>query len=144
MSEFVEMIKEEVKDRIRDRIGQSWYGCDLGFALTEGENANGSWYCSRYKAKEDIKKYFDEYLKFAKYYHEQIGETIYFEGDPEDYQHDVECVHCNMMIMAVESVFSQAFDKIEFVEDCWNNKFEVTEDFVNELCEKLEEIEEVW
>ena len=53
---MLENIKEKVIDELREEIGQTHYLCDLGMTLTESENADGSWYCSSYKAKEDIEE----------------------------------------------------------------------------------------
>lgn len=142
MNEFLDMVKKEVVERLKDRIGQSYYACDLGFSLTDGENANGSWYCSAYKAKEDIKKYFDDYLNFSTYWHANYGEPIYFEEDPDDYHNSVECIHCCMMISAIESVYNQAFAKQSNYD--WNAEFEITEEFIEEISKDLEEVEEVW
>ena len=50
--EFVDLVKQEVKERLPNWLGQSHYICDLGFMLTKTENSNGSWFCSRYEAKE--------------------------------------------------------------------------------------------
>ena len=52
--EFTDLVKQEVKERIRNYVGQKHYICDFGFLLTEYENCNGSWFCSTYEAKEFI------------------------------------------------------------------------------------------
>lgn len=149
MSEFIDMVKEEVVERLENYHGTRTYVCDMGMLLTETENSNGSWYCSREKAREDIRKYLEEYEAYCGYYKANFGETEYFESDPDDYHHDIENVHCRMMIMAVNSCFSQACN-IAFSnkkEDVWNSQQEINDKFIVEIKEALTEIndvEDIW
>lgn len=142
-TEFIKMVKSEVADRLTNRVGQLVYPCDLGFSLTDYENCNGSWYCSEYEAKEDIKKYLDEFSAFQSYYRCNFGEPIWFESEPDDYHHSIECVHCTFMISAIECCFNQAFNKAFGNDDTWNHKVEITEEFVFKIIEGLKEIDSV-
>lgn len=144
-SEFIKMIKEEVIDRLENLRGTRHYTCDIGMQLTECENSNGSWYCSRNQAREDIRKYLEEYEAYCGYYKANFGEAEYFETDPDDYQHDIESVHCRMMIFAVDGVFNQACNHLK--KDVWNDKIEITDKFIVEIKEAMKEIvdvEDIW
>ena len=131
---MLENIKEKVIDELRERIGQTHYLCDLGMELSESENADGSWYCSTFEAEEEVKANFDICKSFVDWYNSNIGGLL----NPFD---DVEKFHCMMMIFAVEGAFSYALNKTEYSE-LWNEEFEITEEFVNEIEVKIESIKE--
>lgn len=142
--ELIDKIKQEVKDKLPNWLGSYHYPCDLGFMLSETENANGSWYCSAYKAKEDIREYLDEFFEFQEWYRKNFGVPIIFESDAEDYHNSPECVHCSWFIFAVEAVFNSVFDKVYGNTDMWNEKIEITQDFIDKVIEGLEEVDSIW
>ena len=129
---MLETIKGKVIDELNERIGQTHYLCDLGMELSESENANGSWYCSTFKAEEEVKNNFGFCGGFIEWYKNNIGETL----NPFD---DVEKFHCIMMIFAVEGAFSYALNKTKY-EEFWNEEFEITEEFVKEIETALNDI----
>lgn len=131
---MLETIKGKVIDELKERIGQTVYLCDLGMTLSESENANGSWYCSRYKAEEEVKNNFNFCGEFVDWYKDNFGETL----NPFN---DVELFHCTMMFFAVEGAFSCALNKTEYSE-LWDEKFEITKEFVDEIEKAIEDIEE--
>jgi hypothetical protein len=147
--EFTDLVKQEVKERLPNWIGQLRYPCDLGNYLTENENSNGSWFCSRHEAREFIKNFFEDFEEYQSWYRCNFGEPEWFESEPDDYHHDVENVQCRMMIFAVEQCFGQAFN-IAFENDknvsrnLWNEKVEITQDFCDKIIKALEEVEEIW
>jgi len=138
--EFVDLIKQEVKERLPNWLGQHHYPCDLGYTLTEYENANGSWFCSRYEAREFIKKFFEDFEEYQGWYRWNFGEPEWFEAEPDDYHHDIESVQCRMMINAVDQAFNIAFGN----NDIWNEKTEITEEFCDKIEKALEEVENIW
>ena len=133
---MLESIKGKVIDELNERIGQIHYLCDLGTTLTESENTDGSWYCSSYKAKEDIVDNFDFCGAFYEWHKDNFGKAISYNPFEE-----TELFHCNMMIFAVENAFSYALNKTEYSE-LWNDEFEITEEFVNAIEEAIEDIKE--
>ena len=133
---MLENIKGKVIDELNERIGQTHYLCDLGMTLSESENADGSWYYSSYKAKEDIVDNFDFCGAFYQWHKDNFGEAISY--NPFE---DTELFHCTMMIFAVENAFSYALNKTEYSE-LWNDEFEITKEFVNAIEEAIEDIKE--
>ena len=131
---MLESIKNKVVEELNDRIGQTYYLCDLGMILSEDENANGSWYCSTFKAKEEVKNNFEFCGSFVEFYHSNIGDLL----NPFD---DVETFHCKMMTFAIENAFQYALNKTEY-SDLWDDEFEITEEFVNEIEKAIEDITE--
>ena len=122
----------KVIDELNERIGQTVYLCDLGMELSEYENANGSWYCSRYEAEEEVKNNFEFCGSFIEWYKDNFGEVL----NPFN---DVELFHCTMMFFAVEGAFSCALNKTEY-SDLWNEKVEITEEFVDEIETALNDV----
>lgn len=122
---MLEKIKGKVIDELNERIGQTIYVCDLGMELSDNENADGSWYCSRYKAEEDIKSNFELCKSFVNWYSSNIGGLL----NPFD---DLEKFHCTMMIFAVENAYCDAINKTKYM-DLWNEETEITEDFVKAI-----------
>ena len=131
---MLESIKGKVIDELNERIGSEPYLCDLGMELSEYENANGSWYFSRYEAEEDVKNNFDFTGDFIEWYKNNIGETL----NPFD---DVEKFHCIMMIFAVSNAYDYAFNKTKY-SDLWNEEFKITEEFVKAIEDAIEDIKE--
>lgn len=144
--EFKNLVKQEVKDRIRNYVGQERYPCDYGFLLSEAENCDGSWFYSQYKAREFIKKYFEDFEDYQGWYRCEFGEPEWFESDPDDYHHDIESVQCRMMIFAIEQYFNAAFREAfgnDYL-DIWNTKIKITDEFCDKIEKALEEVEDIW
>ena len=133
---MLESIKNKVIDELNERIGETVYLCDLGMELSESENADGSWYCSSYKAKEDIVDNFDFCGAFYEWHKDNFGEAISYNPFEE-----TELFHCTMMIFAVENAFQYALNKTEY-SDLWNEEFEITEEFVKAIEDAIEDIKE--
>ena len=129
---MLEIIKEKVIDELNERIGQTVILCDLGMELSESENANGSWYCSRYEAEEDVKAHFDTCKSFVDWYNLNIGGML----NPFD---DVEKFHCIMMIFAVENAYNSALNNTEY-SDLWDEEVEITEEFVKAIETALDDV----
>lgn len=113
-----------IKDNLPDYEGVSTYGSDLGNLLTEGPNADGvyendSWgFISSHR--NDARDEYD-------YEMNAFGEVLHnpFE-DPDGF------VVC-MLINTVDGVLSQ----VPFVDENWNNKFELTPEVIKEILDAL-------
>lgn len=140
MSKIVEEIKEFIVNKLGDYEGSEYYLCDLGMTLSDGENADGSWYCSTYQAKQEVIENWDLCGEFYNYYKDNFGDTEGLEN-PFD---DVEKFHCQMMIFAVSNSFCWAVSQIENYSshDIWNDKIEITEDFIVEIEKALVNLSE--
>lgn len=147
-SDFIKMVKQEVVERLEDRKLQRMYVCDIGMALSENENCNGSWYCSAYQARESIKEYLYEFEAYCSFYKSTFGEPEYINDD--EYNHSLESVHCRMMIFAIESAFNAAYNKAEdkeVIDNVWNEKILIDDDFIDAIkvgLKEIEEVEDIW
>ena len=137
MSEFMDVVKEEAKRRLYDRIGETVYLCDLGMELTEAENCDGTWSYSRRNDMTNIKIYWDECADFVEYYHSNLGEDVpnVFEN-PEKF-------FCCMMIEAISSLVGQSICDGS-LSDKWNDEVELTEEMVKTIVEDFDNIDEVF
>lgn len=149
-SDFIREIKEKIVAELKERIGCCYYLDDIGIELTAAENADGTWTYSRYSAKEEIKKYLDEYMLFVGYSRTNLDYIPYFESEPDDYHHDVECVYCQMMIEGVNSVFNLAvanYEEQSGEELDRDDKIEVTEELIEKVKKgfvDIDDAEDIW
>jgi len=132
--ELIEEIKTDIIERLYERLNQSHYLLDIGYLLTERENSNCSWYCNSYKAKQDIKTYFDQFGYFYEWYEENFGKY------PENPFINAERVHCIFMVCAYENIFQQAINYL----DIDYKIVEINEEFIASIKDALESVKEIF
>jgi len=123
--------KNFIISNIDNYSDQSIYGCDLGYTITEGINADGSCTYSTYEAKEYIKFWWDEASDYFQYEKDNFGENLHnpFEN-PEAY------MVC-MVIQGVNSLLSQ----ISFIDKNWNNKIKLTKKKIKKIIRGIKDLE---
>ena len=119
---------QHIEDTLPDYQGQELEACELGMTLTEGENANGSWYCSTYKAQEDLKAWFDDVGEFIEEYTNEFGEKPKWDAFI-----DAENFHCLMMIVGVEKIING----LDIIQDHWNKKITLDDKTIKAIIEEL-------
>ena len=134
-SELLKSIIEDIPDRLNDYIELKRDKSDIAYLLTESENANGSWYCSEYRAKEDIGKYWNEVTEFVQWHRDYMGDLPQW-----DVFLDTENFHCMFMIYAYEQVFYQACYNAGLDED----EYEIDQSFIDKIKEGLEDVTEIF
>ena len=128
MGIIFEKAKQHIIDTLPDYEGISVYGGDLGHMLTEGQNANGSWYCNTYKAEQDLKEW-----AFTEDMEEVVSDMKGYESDLFRFFTHPEAFHCEVMICAVDSLVSQ----LETVSEYWDKQFQIDEVFIEAVIEEL-------
>lgn len=98
---WFEDIKEDIVNRLEELEGTEHYTTDLGFTLTETENANGSWYCSAWKAEQEVAEHFRQYGAIAEYMRDNWE-------DKTNPLLETELFHCKAMICLYEQAFAYA------------------------------------
>ena len=131
---FKDYISNEIINRLRERIGQTFYSDEIGFLLTEYENANCSFFNSKEKAKDFIKEYFDEFLDFIEYYNNIFGDKLEIDSD------NIENIQNIMMIISIESLYNQAVPEKYFD----SKNIYIDKNFISEIKENLKTIKEVF
>ncbi len=126
---YKEACKQHIIDTLSDYKGQNVYISELGSILTEGENANGSWYCSRYHAEQDLKAWFDDIGDFIEEYELEYGSRPQYDAfvEPERF-------HCLMMIVGVE----KELNKLDCIQELWDERIELTEEIITKITKEIE------
>lgn len=126
---WFESIKADMVSRLEDMTGEESYLSDIGFSLTETENANGSWYCNAYRAKEEISQHWEEFGAIAEYMHNEWECTINPLLESEKF-------HCQAMICLYEQVFNCAV--CDFEE--WNEQVIIDDGLIERVKNALENV----
>lgn len=124
---WFEDIKANLIERLEEREGETSYTCDIGYMLTENENANGSWYCSAYKAREEVFGHHEEFGAITEYMADNLEITTNCLLEPELF-------HCQAMITLYEQLFLVAADDID-------GETEITPEFIAQIQKNLEAID---
>lgn len=137
--EFIEMIKNSMLARMKELNERTKDPQELGFELTEYENVNGSWYCSNWKATQDLSWFFSVFQKYQEWWLDNFGEALEIVNSNGFFE--TEKVHLALMIDAHKNMFDRAYNILcnEDINYNWENKIEVTEDFINKIKKIINE-----
>ena len=134
-------IKNDVIDLLIGELhnyeGCGFYGADLGYGLLEGYNIDGVIFYNNYKAEEYIKTHFEDLG--------EIIEEIKFQFDSEFISKlmldmfDSPDRFCCVVYLEVASYLC---GRCKFVDDNWNNEFELTEDNIKVIVSQLKELKD--
>lgn len=127
---FIPFCKEYLKEQLDEYEGQTHYACDLGYILTEGINADGSFTYSRELAKDYLKEWWDEAGDYAEY------EKFHFGGYEHNPFENPEAYTVCMVIEGINGLLS----KCELIDSNWNDEIELTEDNICRLKDEIDEL----
>lgn len=130
---MLENIKNFIIERLNEFKGKETYLCDLDMELSERENHNGSWYCSTYKAEQEIKENWDFCKSFFEYYRIEFGACL----NP----FNTENFHCIMMICAVKNAFNFAVGNNEELVSLLDDEIEINDEFISKIEIGLQNLE---
>ena len=121
-------VAERIADKLNEYEGQSVYGADLAFTLFECENIDGSITYSTYKAKEWIKKHFDE-----------LGEVVERMQAEWEYNAGADIFDNpeKFMVSVYLWVASEICGTLETVNEFWNDSEELTAELNEKITEEL-------
>ena len=128
---FLDGIKDDIIERLKEREGQEAYACDLGMILTESENVNGSWYCNAYKAEQDIKEHWDVFGGAFAYMQSETG----YSGNPLT---DSERFHCAAMINLYDLTYQRMLSEADLD---GNDRIEITPGFIEKMNDSKEKVD---
>ena len=126
---WFEEIKSDIIARLHGLEDEEHYLCDVGFELTIDENNTGSWYCSTYKARQEIAEHFDEFGAVAEYMRDNFEYNVNPLLDSEKF-------HCCAMINIYEAAFNCAVSG----RDDWNDEIEITPELIAEIEAELNNV----
>lgn len=130
---YVEYVKNFIADKLPEYEGTEVYGCDLGYTITEGINADGSATYNRQKAMDYVKEWFEEAAEVYRYQVENYGQAS---------QNPFENPEAWMVCMIIEGVNS-ILGQCDVVEDFWNDEIELTEEIIQKILAYVQEVEEI-
>ena len=126
--EFFDFCKDFILDKIDEFEGRYVYGADLGIDLTEGINADGTFTYSTEKAKKYLQDWWADAAEYSEYEEMNFGQR----SNPFE---NVEAFIVRMVIEGVITILSRC----KFVDDKWNDKFELTAEIISTIKEEVEE-----
>lgn len=128
-------IIERIIDRLYDYEETKVYACDLSYKLFEGENIDGTFTYSTYKAKEWVKDNFDDIGEVWEELQFQFGSDFLKDfnmfDNPEKF----------MVLIILESA-SYLIGKCKLIEDNWNSKITLDKKTIKTLKEQLKELDD--
>lgn len=113
--------------------GNSSYGCDLSYTLTQEINVNGSATFSTHQAKEYIKFWWDEAAEVYDYQKWNYGDPI---CNPFD---EPERFHVCMIIEGVSALCANC----PTIEEFWNDKIELDNKTINRIIREIRAQKEI-
>lgn len=130
-NEIKDFVKDIVIDRLHDYKDIEVYGCDLGYTLLETYNIDGVYFYSTDKAIDFISKHFRDFGEIV----EEIIFHLGSENIPNVFEYpDRFCVVCFL------EVASYILGQCKYVEDNWNNSFEITDEVIKTIENELSEV----
>lgn len=127
---FINDLKNDIKNRLSDYSGNSYYACDLAYTLFEGENVNGSVFCNTYKTKQFIAANFDLFGQLVEHCMNNMDMTLNPFSEPEK-------AHVILLLEASQAILS----KLPLIDKKWNEKIELTTRTIKTLCKQLDDLE---
>lgn len=133
MEDFTEYCRDVILEELDNYEGQTVYGCDLGYTLTEAMNCDGTCTYSTWKAKEYLKEWWDEAADYFEYEKFTFGKNLHnpFEN-PEEY----------MVCMVIEGV-AFILSRCATIDRLWNEEFELTPELIKTIKAEAKGVEEV-
>lgn len=127
--DFIPFCKQQILDNIDEFEGDSKYGCDLGYELTQGMNCDGTFTYSTKEAMEYLQDWWWDAEQYSEYEDFNFGErTNPFKN-----------VEAFLVRMVVEGV-NGLMGKLPIIEEHWNDKLELTPENIETIKEQLDEL----
>lgn len=130
---YTEYVKDFITDSLPEFEGREVYGCDLGYAITESINIDGTATYSTYEAMEYIKEWWFDAAEVYQYQKDNYGEVL---------QNPFENPEAWMVCMIIEGV-NAILGQCETVEEFWNDETELTEEIIDKILEYVDSVEEI-
>lgn len=128
---FLEDIKTDILSRLEDYSETRHSAGDIGYLVTESENANGSWYCNAYKAEQDVKNHWDVFGGVYAYMKVELGYEMNPFTETEKF-HDVAMI--NLYDLTYQRMLSEAgIDS--------NTMIEINDDFIDALRKNMDKVD---
>ena len=128
MNELKTYLVNEIIKHLEQYEGVKTYGCDLAYTLFEGENVDGTYTYSTYKAKEWVKEYWDDIG--------EIVEEIKFSLGSENIPNVFDRVEAFQVMVIIEGA-SYILGKCKTIDKHWDKEIVLTKSTINKLKREL-------
>ena len=128
---YLEYCKEVVRE-LENYEGQVVYGCDLAYLLCKEMFLDGTCTYSTYETIEYLKEWWDDCGDFLEEWKFQTGETLNPFTEPEKFM-------INMIYEGISIILSE----IEFIDNNWNDEFELIDENIKLIIKQVEDITEI-
>lgn len=124
---------DEMIDKIYDMEGRTEYGCELGYAIFESANIDGSYTYNTQESIEWIGKYFSELGPVVEDTIANIGENIFPNpfNNPEAFQ-----------VAVMLEVSSQLIAQCPSTMEHWDDGIDLTKETIETIVKELEELKD--
>ena len=131
MESFNEYCKNYILENLDNYEGQSVYGSEVGYTITQSPNVDGTLTYSTHEAIEYLREWWDEAGEYWEYEKDNFGEHPHNPFDePEAY----------MVCMVIEGVNAILANE-PHIEESWNDKLELTEEVIEDIKKYVEEFD---
>lgn len=132
-SSIKEYVINQLIDKLYDYENFECYGCDLGYELYKGENADGVIFYSTYESKEWIKEHYEDLDEIVEELNFQFGADYMAKFNPFS-EPD------RFVLIIVIEVASYLIGQCPTVQKNWDNKLKLTKNKIEKIKNELEEM----
>lgn len=126
---------EQLIDKLYDYEDTENYGCDLGYALYEGENADGVIFYSTYQSKQWITEHFEDLDEIVEELNFQFGTEYMAKFNPFS-EPD------KFVLIIVMEVASYLIGQCKTVQRYWDKSFKLTKSKIESIVKELKEMKD--
>lgn len=129
MNKLKQWLIEEIETHLNDYEDTEIYACDVAYKIFESENANGSYTCSTYEAKEWIKQYWDDIGEITEEIKSEYGTADFIPNifdEPEKFQ----------VIIVLEGA-NFILGQSDFISKHWNDKITLTKANIKKILKGI-------
>lgn len=133
MDTLKNFVIDEMIGKIYDLAGRTEYGCELGYAIFESANIDGSYTYNMQESIEWIGKYFLDIGTVVEDIVESFGENILPNpfNSPEAFQ-----------VAVMLEISSQLIAQCPSTMENWDDGIELTEETIDTIVKELEELKD--
>lgn len=129
MTKLEKWVLNEMMDRLEDWEDMEVCLSELSWNLFEGENCNGSYWCSYYQAQEWVKEYFDDLGDVVEEMTSDWGSA------PDNVFSQTESFQVQVVLYLADRLLS----KSQYIQDNWNEDVVLTEEIIKQIKDEWQE-----
>lgn len=129
MTKLEKWVLSEMMDKLEDWEDRKVCLSELSWNLFEGENYNGSYWCSYYQAQEWVKEYFDDLGDVVEEMTSDWGDNVYnVFSQTESFQ-----------VQVVLYLADRLLGESQYIQDNWDDEVVLTEEIIKQIKDEWQE-----